>query len=153
MSGNASCFADHPRWLQMLKFGREIDMSLLDRLGPASGADEMQKQLQQQEQQFAVELREWDRKIAARTEELMGLTQESTAHLQTVAELSSQQKSLELNIQRTQQTLQSDTVALRRREAAERDHLVQMVNTQATEIDYLKTQIQLLQRKDTSVYS
>jgi cilia- and flagella-associated protein 44 len=153
MSGNTTWFADQPRWLQMLKFGREIDMSLLDRLGPASGADEMQKQLQQQEQQLAAELREWDRKIAARTEELMTLTQESTAHLQTVAELSSQQKSLELNIRRTQQTLQSDTVALRRREAAERDHLVQMVNTQATEIDYLKTQIQLLQRKDTSVYS
>jgi cilia- and flagella-associated protein 44 len=137
----------------MLKFGREIDMSLLERLGPASGADKMQKQLLDQEHQFATELREWDRKIAARTEELMALTQESTAHLKTVAEVSAQQKSVELSVRRTQRTLQNDPVAQRRREAAERDHLVQMVNTQAAEIDFLKSQIQLLQRKDTSVYS
>ena len=78
--------------VQMLKFGREIDLSLLEQMGPALGADELQLQLQQQEKAFAADLKEWDRKIAARTEELVALTQENTTHLETVANLTSQQK-------------------------------------------------------------
>lgn len=137
----------------MLKFGREIDVTLLERLEPAPDADKMQRQLREQEQQFAAELRAWDRKIAARTAELMALTRESTADLQTVADLSAQRQSLLASVRRTQKTLQRDAVAQQRREAAERAHLVEIVNTQAAEIDVLKSQIQLLHRKDTSVYA
>lgn len=137
----------------MLKFGREIDLSLLERLGPTPGADELHVQLQQQEKAFAEDLKEWDRKIAARTEELVALTQENTTHLQTVATLTAQQKELEQGVRRTQQELHKDRVAAQRRDVAERDHLVRIVNTQAKEIDHLKSQITVLRRKDTSVYS
>lgn len=137
----------------MLKFGREIDLSLLERMAPTPGADELQQQLQDQEKAFSADLKEWDRKIASRTEELVALTQENTTHLHTVAELTSQQKDLEAGIRKTQQELYNDPVAARRREVAERDHLVQVVNTQAKEIDHLKSQITVLRRKDTSVYS
>lgn len=137
----------------MLKFGREIDLSVLERMGPTPGADELQQQLQEQERSFQAELAEWDRKVAQRTEELVALTQENTAHLQTVAELTAQQKGLEEGISRAQRDLHADPVATRRREVAEREHLVQTVNTQAHEIDRLKSQITVLRRKDTSVYS
>lgn len=137
----------------MLKFGREIDLGLLEQMRPTPGADELHAQLQQQETAFAADLKEWDRKIAARTEELVALTRENTTHLQTVASLTAQQKDLEQGIRKTQQELYKDPVEARRRDVAERDHLVRMVNAQAKELDHLKSQITVLRRKDTSVYS
>lgn len=139
--------------LQMLKFGREIDLSVLERMGPTPGEDELQQQLLKQEKAFRVELSEWDCKIAQRTEELVALTQENTSHLQTVADLTAQQKNLEEGVSKAQKESHSDPLAARRREVAERDHLVQTVNAQAQEIDRLKSQINVLRRKDTSVYT
>jgi cilia- and flagella-associated protein 44 len=139
--------------VQMLKFGREINFDLLDRLGPSPGADELAAQLHEQERSLAADLKDWDRKIAARTEELVALTQENTAHLHTVAELTSQQRGLEEGVRKTRKELANDPVATRRREVAERDHLVQMVNAQAREIEHLRSQVTILRRKDTSVYS
>ena len=112
-----------------------------------------QAQLAEQERTFAAELRAWDRKIAARTDELVALTQENTAHLQAVADLTSQQRALDGGVQRARRELQGDPVATRRREAAEREHLVKVVNAQAGEIEHLQAQVGILRRKDTSVYS
>jgi cilia- and flagella-associated protein 44 len=136
----------------MLKFGREIDLDLLEQLGPTPGADDLRAQLREQEHRFVAELKEWDQKINMRTEELVALTQENTIHLNTVGELTSQQKFLESGIRRTRKELNSDSVAARKREAAERDHLIDMIQSQAKEIDYLKSQIDILKRKDTSVF-
>ena len=55
-------------------------------------------------------------------------------------------------MRKTRKELFADPVASRRREIAERDHLVQVVNAQAKEIEHIKSQISLLRRKDTSVY-
>ena len=74
--------------LQMLKFGREIDLDLLEQMGPTPGADELRAQLREQEKRFVAELKEWDQKLSMRTEELVALTQENTIHLNTVGELS-----------------------------------------------------------------
>lgn len=139
--------------VQVLKFGQVIDLELLDKVGPAQGADDLKAQLKTQEDTFSAELTEWDRKIAARTEELASLTTENTAHLHTVAELTMQQKSLESGIRDTRKNLFNDPIASRKRETAERDHLVQIVNAQAKEIKQLSSQIAILRRKDTSVYS
>ena len=139
--------------VQILKFGQVINLDLLDKIGPAQGADELRAALRLQEAAFSKTVREWDAKIAARTEELASLTQENTAHLQTVADLTSQQKSLERMVRSTRKELCADPVASRRREIAERDHLVQIVNAQAQEIEHVKGQIAMLRRKDTSVYS
>jgi hypothetical protein len=71
---------------------------------------------------------------------------------QTVTKLSTQQKSLEAKLTTTQTSLFNDPVARRRKEIAERDRLVQEVNSQAKEINSLKAQIAVLRRKDTSMY-
>lgn len=138
--------------MQMLKFGREIDLDLLDQMGPTPGADDLRAQLQNQEKRFVAELKEWDRKIALRTEELVALTEENTTHLNTVAELTSQQKMLESGIRRTQKELEKDPIAAQKREAAERDHMVEVIQAQAKEIEYVKSQINILKRKDTSLF-
>lgn len=138
--------------LQMLKFGREIDLDLLEQMGPTPGADELRAQLREQEKRFVAELKEWDQKLSMRTEELVALTQENTIHLNTVGELTSQQKALENGIRRTRKELNSDPVAAQKREAAERDHLIDVIQSQAKEIDYIRSQIDVLKRKDTSVF-
>lgn len=138
--------------MQMLKFGREIDLDLLDQMGPTPGADDLRAQLQNQEKRFVAELKEWDRKIALRTEELVALTEENTTHLNTVAELTSQQKMLESGIRRTQKEVEKDPIAAQKREAAERDHMVEVIQAQAKEIEYIKSQINILKRKDTSLF-
>lgn len=136
----------------MLKFGREIDLDLLDQMGPSPGADDLRAQLQSQEKRFVAELKEWDRKIALRTEELVALTEENTTHLNTVAELTSQQKMLEAGIRRTQKELDHDPVAAQKREAAERDHMIEVIQAQAKEIEQVRSQINMLKRKDTSLF-
>lgn len=136
----------------MLKFGREIDLALLDKMGPTPGADDLRAQLRTQERRFAAELEAWDRKIAVRTEELVALTEENTTHLNTVAELTAQQKQLEVGVRRTQRDLGADPIAAQKREAAERDHMVEVIQAQAKEIEYMKSQISMLKRKDTSLF-
>lgn len=138
--------------MQMLKFGREIDLALLDQMGPTPGADDLRAQLRTQERRFAAELEAWDRKIAVRTEELVALTEENTTHLNTVAELTAQQKQLEVGVRRTQRDLGADPIAAQKREAAERDHMVEVIQAQAKEIEYMKSQISMLKRKDTSLF-
>uniref|UniRef100_A0A7S1SJP0 Cilia- and flagella-associated protein 44 n=1 Tax=Tetraselmis chuii TaxID=63592 RepID=A0A7S1SJP0_9CHLO len=138
--------------VQMLKFGQEIDLELLDRIGTTRGAEELQEQLKQQEAAFAKELRQWDRKIEQAQDQMLALTSDNTQCLQTVTKLSTQQKSLEAKLTTTQTSLFNDPVARRRKEIAERDRLVQEVNSQAKEINSLKAQIVVLRRKDTSMY-
>ncbi len=57
--------------VQMLKFGQEVDMELLDALGASRGTEELRAELARQEAQHAKELAEWDAKIAQRTDELV----------------------------------------------------------------------------------
>jgi len=138
--------------VQMLKFGQEIDLELLDRIGTTRGAEELQEQLKAQSATFAQELRQWDRKIEEAQEQMLALTADNTQCLQTVTKLSKQQKSLESKLTTTQTSLFNDPVARRRKEIAERDRLVQEVNAQAKDINALKAQIAVLRRKDTSMY-
>ena len=68
--------------VQMLKFGQEIDLELLDRIGTTRGAEELQEQLKAQEASQARELRQWDRKIEQMQDQMMSLTMENTQCLQ-----------------------------------------------------------------------
>ena len=52
-----------------------IDLDLLDRMGASRGTEDLKEQLKAQEQRYARELVAWDKKIAARMEELMAITQ------------------------------------------------------------------------------
>jgi hypothetical protein len=51
-----------------------IDLDLLDRMGASRGTEDLKEQLKAQEQRYARELVAWDKKIAARMEELMAIT-------------------------------------------------------------------------------
>jgi len=139
--------------VQMLKFGQLIDLEMLDRMGSNKGAEELKEQLGKQEQAHAAEAGRWKGKISSAQNELTTLTADNTACLNAVAELTNTQKQLEGVLNSTQNTLFADPAAARRREIAERDNLVQVVNHQAKEIEGLKGEIAVLRRKGGQVYS
>jgi hypothetical protein len=49
-----------------------IDLELLDALGASRGTEELKEELRRQEAAYAKELAEWDQKVAARMDELVG---------------------------------------------------------------------------------
>ncbi|MEW5304835.1 MAG: hypothetical protein WDW36_007418 [Sanguina aurantia] len=137
--------------VQMLKFGQVIDLELLDRVGSTQGTEELKEELREQEVRYARELTEWDARIAGRTDELMALTRHNTAALNAVSELTAAQRRLEGGPDRHAEG--HDPVQQRRAEVEERDGLVALVNSQAADIELLKSQVGALRRKDTSVYA
>ena len=140
--------------VQMLKFGQLIDLEALDRAGMVNkGAEELREQLKSQEVQFAGEMKQWNSQMGLAQQELTRLTAENTACLNAVADLTKTQRDLEHQLTSTQQNIFVDPQAARRKEVAERDHLVQVVNAQAREIDTLKAEINVLSRKGGQVYS
>ena len=80
------------------------------------------------------------------------MTKQNTACLAAVADLTNTQKQLEGVLNNTQGGVFSDPMAQRRKEIKERDHLVQVVNRQAREIEALKKEISLLRVKGGQVY-
>jgi len=139
--------------VQMLKFGQEIDLEVLDRMGSNKGAEDLKEQLKQQEYEHGREVREWSRQIDQSKMDLSKLVAENTECLNAVAELTTTQKKLEQVLSTTQGSLFNDPVQARRREVAERDHLVQVVNAQAAEIESLKSEIQVLRHKGGLIYA
>lgn len=138
--------------VQMLKFGQVIDLDLLDKVGASKGTEDLKEQLKVQEQRYALELKEWDAKIDARTDELMVLTEDNTRCLEAVSDLTSNQRKLESTLAATRSTMFNDPVVQRKQEVEERDALVQLVNAQALELQRLRGQLSTLSRKDASVY-
>lgn len=67
--------------------------------------------------------------------------------------LTQTQRKLETGLLAHKRGLFDDPITNRRKQVAERDALVQLVNHQATELDQLRVQINALRRKDTSLYS
>lgn len=131
----------------MLKFGQIIDLDVLDRLGTNKGSEDLKETLKKQEAQQNRELKDWDRKIEVAVQRLASLTHENTFHLNQISELTAKQKMLEKKISSTKSNLFTNPAEIKRKENAERDHLVQIVNSQAREIQQLKGEINLLRRK------
>ena len=98
-------------------------------------------------------MKQWNAQMSAAQQELTRLTAENTACLNAVADLTKTQRDLEQQLTSTQANIFVDPQAARRKEVAERDHLVQVVNAQAREIDTLKAEINALSRKGGQVYS
>lgn len=110
-------------------------MDLLDRIGASKGTEDLKEQLKVQEAQYAKELVEWDKKIAARTDELVALTRENTNCLNAVSELTVSQRKLESSLATARTTMFSDPVVQRKQEVEERDQLVQLVNAQVRDVE------------------
>ena len=132
--------------MQMLKFGQLIDLEKLERaMIPKKGTEELKVMLKAQDAANREE-----RQVERRLGESWGAhcdDAQNTACLNAVADLTTRQEGSGARLMTTQQSVFVDPNAARRKEIAERDHLVAVINAQAKEIDTLKAEIAVLSVK------
>jgi hypothetical protein len=106
----------HPGSSQILKFGQEVDLELLDALSAAGAAGgELRAAVAAQAAGHARELAAWDARIAARTDQLAALTRDNTAALNAVSSLTAAQRGVEAGLGATRKTMFADPVSARRK--------------------------------------
>ncbi|KAI8470236.1 MAG: hypothetical protein J3K34DRAFT_459006 [Monoraphidium minutum] len=136
------------RDVQLLKFGREIDVAFLDTIGLRNhAADDLRVSLKQQEHAQARDLAELEAVAAARTRELLVLTRDNTAALNTVSDLTRSQRGLEAEVLSHKAGLFEDQLHSRRAAVAKRDALVTAVTANAATLTQLRATKDALRRK------
>jgi hypothetical protein len=140
--------------VQMLKFGRKIDLSILAKVGLDEGALVLRGRLKTLEATSVRKLNEWDKKISGARDELSRITRENTQWLERVAQLTKAQYDLEHQLNATTKNVHiADTRPSDEKENAERRQLLSLVQIQEKEIDALKAEIHVLRRKGGHVYT
>jgi hypothetical protein len=90
---------------------------------------------------------------AARGQELLVLTRDNTAALNTVSELTRSQRGLEAEVLSHKAGLFDDQLETRRAAVAERDALVTTVTSNANELQQLQSAKNALKHKATLLYT
>ncbi|GBF92886.1 cilia- and flagella-associated protein [Raphidocelis subcapitata] len=140
------------RDVQLLKFGREMDVSLLDTIGVRNhAAEELQAALKQQERVQAQELEDLEAGAVALTHDLLDRTRTNTSALNAVSSLTRGHRSLESEVLSHGPGLFQDQLQTRKAALAERHALVAGVKTRAATLQELSSRIAALRRKDVFV--
>jgi len=141
------------RDVQMLKFGQEVDLDVLEKMGVNKTAEELREQLKQLEKKNSKELRAWQKQIDQAAGELAGVTKQNTEKLERVADLTAAQHRLEKELNSTQSRMVAEVGPSKEKVKAEREQLVSLVKLQAREMEALKAEINMLRRKGGHVYT
>ena len=92
-------------------------------------------------------MRQWVQALSDAMDEMHQETAANTECLEQVADLTRRHRDLERELVSTKKTAFVDPEAAKKRETAERDHLVAVVNEQAREIEKLRNEIGFLSVK------
>eukprot|EP01083_Nonionella_stella_P289690 985844_1 len=139
--------------VQLLKFGQLIDLEMLERAGSNEAAQKLRTQLEKMERDSARKLVKWDNEIRKAEDDLSMVTYENTRSLEKVAELTKMQYTLEDQLNAASKNIHvQDTGPMERKHTREMQQLVELAKAQATEIDALKAEIHMLQRKGGHLY-
>ncbi|RQM29001.1 hypothetical protein B5M09_008554 [Aphanomyces astaci] len=140
--------------LQLLKFGRLIDIDLLDKACDTGNLNELKTKVRTKEMHGEKQLTEAKGEQQRLKMEILAATQENTRLLTEIALLSERQFDLEkeLNQADVNNTLVDDGAQLEK-EMSERKKLVQLVKLQSREIDALKQEVLMLRGKKGRVHS
>ncbi len=141
------------RDVQMLKFGQEVDLEVLEKMSGNKTAEELKLQLKKLEAKNARELKAWQVQIDEAAAELASVTKQNTEKLERVAELTSAQHRLEKELNSTQSRMVAEVGPSKEKMKAEREQLVSLVKLQAREMEALKAEINMLRRKGGHVYT
>ncbi|KAL4169004.1 hypothetical protein KRP22_009933 [Phytophthora ramorum] len=153
--------------LQRLKFGQLVDLEVLDRACDASSMDELQTRVKLREVEGERALRRVKQTHPQFQHAILQATEQNTALLTQIAELTERQAELERELNHNQGggsgssggrdggglLNMEDDAALAEREMKERNKLVRLVKLQAREVEALKQEIGLLRGKDGKVYA
>ncbi|KAI8619969.1 hypothetical protein BC830DRAFT_1059801, partial [Chytriomyces sp. MP71] len=133
--------------VQMLKFGQTIDLEKLERMGINRNADELREKLQKEDNKRMKELETCDRDIKHLKDTLTDVTRQNTMLLENLVNQTDAHHTLEEALNLSQSTVNAEYSGLQKKDIQERDKLITLVQMQATEIDILKREIEMLIRK------
>jgi hypothetical protein len=130
--------------VQLSKFGQEIDLEKVDRMGTSEEVEKLEWRLRKQKEEQDDELKRWDDAIEEAQQELDRLTRENTRKVETITDHASEQQKLDTQASQKKKHLFHDPVAARQKEVEERDRLRNTVNKQAEELKSLREDIKLM---------
>ncbi|KXS17487.1 hypothetical protein M427DRAFT_68328 [Gonapodya prolifera JEL478] len=134
---------------QMLKFGREVDLERLERLGVNKTADEMRDKMEREEKERFAEVATLEARIQQMKEELTNVTKENTSRLERLLALKEQQNSLEESLGASQSNVTNNYSSPNGPASRNNDmaQLQTVTSAQMKQIDALKEEINTLSRK------
>lgn len=143
---------DKCRDLQLLKFGQEIDLDTIEKMGSTGTAD-VRGKLNQQESKQQTEQSRAQKDISTAQERLLEETQRNSMLLQQIVNLTEKQQHLELELNRANGGASHMGHGLvSHREAQETAQLTQLVKLQSNEIQALKAEINMLRGNSGNMF-
>lgn len=108
--------------VQMLKFGKVIDLEKLERMGVNKNADELREKIQKEDQRREKEIEEIERDISDQKEKLTDIIKENTSRMEKLVSMSESKHTLEHSLDKSQ----SSVVNFEEKKAGERASGVDM---------------------------
>ncbi|KAH6585557.1 hypothetical protein BASA50_001166 [Batrachochytrium salamandrivorans] len=144
---NLQELSDRARNVQLLKFGKVVDLEKLERLGVNKTADELREKLQREGIRRLKEEQKYISKLDHLKERLTEVTKENTIKLETLVQLKEQRCHLEDTLNTSQSSVNVEYSGPNKKDIVERNKLIQLVQSQSQKIDALKHEIEQLIRK------
>ncbi|KAJ3223187.1 Cilia- and flagella-associated protein 44 [Clydaea vesicula] len=133
--------------VQMLKFGKVIDLEKLERMGVNKNAEELREKLLREDQKRLKELKLAEVQISLRKEKLTELIKDNTERLENKVSLTEQNKRLEDSLNTSQCSVTAEYNGPQKKDIIEKERLIKLVQLQSAEIEELKMEIELHIRK------
>ncbi|XP_054613707.1 cilia- and flagella-associated protein 44-like [Dunckerocampus dactyliophorus] len=134
--------------LMMRRFGREVDLEVLQTLSGNRMVEELKQQKLLQEAANAKEIKEWDIKVQKAREVLMRMTRSNTERLLCLNSLFEQKKELEQKLDARQKKIEKQLQDFSRQsDRNEVWRLQELVRKQAQQVEALSREISFLSRK------
>lgn len=134
--------------LQMLKFGRVIDLDELEARSDRSKEKEAEGGLKDDEEAFKARAAVYTKEAAALQEKLSQVTQRNTQLLNEVAELTETQLQISRELNAPGQVVSNTSKLDNFKEAEEEKRIVAYVQFQAKELESLRAELNMLKRKE-----
>ncbi|KAL7754355.1 hypothetical protein RI367_000336 [Sorochytrium milnesiophthora] len=138
---------ERSREVQMLKFGKLIDLESLEKVGVNKTADELRDRLQHEDTRRAKELAQRKKKLSDIKHEMTLAVVDNTERLEQVIALTEQLKQTESKLNASQGSVSAEYSSLDQEDEREKEQLLQLVQSQAHEIELLQAEIHQLTRK------
>merc|ERR1712159_102586 len=139
--------------VQVLKFGKEIDLEAIEKASVNKEADELREKLEKHERERLQKVQQLDDMIKESKQEQSSALQKNTDLLKHMGDLTEAQQKLEVALNASGGVMNVDHDPNVEHKAAERAHMMDLVQMQANEIDALKAEINMLRRKGGHVYT
>jgi len=141
--------------VQFLKYGRLVPLEVLDLNNQGNQeAVQLAAKMEKMSVDYKAKLRVWDRKVMRSRNQLQALIAANTQCIETVTALRTRQNALSSELSQILDVdVIKDSAPSDQKRNRELQKLVEVAKTQANEIDVLKAEIHMLQRKGGMLYA